>query len=138
MDASHAAACGDLDEAAPPDLCVAGGLAAVDLDGSWTFAGTFVDYDGFRRDFTVPAMLARTGSGYCGFSLSYSLSFDMNRSFAFTSAGDLTTYVDDTVARADTNIVCANGSGAVQLSYAASMSGPEGIEHRSIAGTLTR
>lgn len=83
-------------------------------------------------------MLARTGSGYCGFSLDYSLEFDMDRSFAFTAGGDLTTYIDRSVARAGNNVVCAASAASLNLSYSASMTGPEGPQLRTIHGALAR
>jgi hypothetical protein len=137
-DAADAPVCGAVRAIEVPAGCVAGGLGAIDVNGTWTFTGTFVDYDGFRRDFTTPAMLDRTGTGYCAFGLSYSLALDSGRSFTFSNVAQLSTYVDDNVAMADANLLCAVDATSLSLTYVTSMVVGEGRQFRTITGTLTR
>lgn len=138
IDAAAGKACGAVETLPIPAGCVPDGLAALDLAGTWSFAGTFVDYDGYHRDFTVPAQLDRYFAGYCGFSLTYSLAFEPTRTFDFADDGSLTTYVDNTLARAGTNVICATDATSLSLTYSDEKVVGEGPEFRRIDGALVR
>jgi hypothetical protein len=130
--------CQDKPAPAAPDGCVAGGLAGVDLQGTWTFNGTM---EPSPAPMSFPITIERQGSGWCTIGLArgsvkgppidiYGYTDDTHASRDFKPSGT-DTYADESW------YICKDASGALVF-HERDTFYADTLNHVTFDGVLTR